>query len=286
MKSFSGKVKLAYSHSYEYNLEKFESIMELDNWIEKTEINRNFKSKGRLSSIQGNYEFTGTKNYEEARDLLIHGWEEKAKELTTKLKSKPIMNDTRSKMVYDTIGFQPSVPRYLQGVPQNMFNLKKVAIKKTKVINVVKFISYVCSTPTYEIEEESIKALRIIQLLENQGYKCNLYVHCMTYDNCQVSAWELKLKNATDRLNISKVAFPLVHPSFLRRINFAWGERSIITPLAYTNGYGRPINGNEEKIYVESLRELSEYKNTLFISSFMNISEEDYIKKELENILK
>ncbi|NLZ47000.1 MAG: hypothetical protein GX896_09955 [Clostridiales bacterium] len=283
MRRITGTVELDFRGPKVFNLEKFESIEELDRWINTTKLNVPFRY-ARLASKEGTYYFTKTESYEEARELLVNGWEEKAKDLTKKLNSKPIMNDTRNKMVYDVVGFQPSVPRYLQGIPQNMFNSKKIATKKTKILNVVKLISYVSHTPADKIEEESVKALRIVQLLEQQGFKCNLYVHCMTESDGRVPAFELKLKNAADRLNISKVAFPLVHPSFLRRINFAWAERSEIITKGHVHGYGRPINGSEEQRYIESLKKNQGYKNTLFISSFISESEEEYIEKNLKNI--
>jgi len=43
-------------------------------------------------------------------------------------------------------------------------------------------------------------------------------------------------------MNISKLAFPLVHPSMLRRLMFKYLEvTDLITNRDFANGYGSPI---------------------------------------------
>ena len=63
----------------------------------------------------------------------------------------------------------------------------------------------------------------------------------------------LKLKDSKQPFDILKLCFPLVHPSMLRRLSFAWLERS---PLVYhdsfTCGYGKATN------FVKPVEEITE----------------------------
>ena len=56
---------------------------------------------------------------------------------------------------------------------------------------------------------------------------------------------KFKIKSANERLNISNVAFPLIHPSFLRRIMFKVIEHSPIFTPPFTNSYGRVVQVDE-----------------------------------------
>ena len=56
-----------------------------------------------------------------------------------------------------------------------------------------------------------------------------------------IIANKVRIKNANERLNLSKVSFPLVHPSYLRRINIRWIERFEYTTKAYNKCYGSPM---------------------------------------------
>jgi hypothetical protein len=283
MLEFSKEVRIS-NKNLDYRVERFGSINEFNKYLEK-EPNHVFKSKGILASREGSYSFTNTHTYSEAHDLLKYGWEDKAKEITKKMKNKMLLNGTRNKMVYDIVGFQPSVARYVQGIPQNMHNSKKVQTKKNKILNVVKFVTYPASISAERIEEESMKALRIIQLLENDGYKCNLFVNDTSWEDGIALSVELKIKNSADRLNISKVIFPLVHPSYLRRIVFAWVERAKHTTQGFKYGYGKAVYKKDDtENLINDLKGMPQYKNTLFIPSILEMDEEEYIKKELAKL--
>lgn len=119
----------------------FNSIADVVNYIDTTE--RTLFYQKYHKSDDTNCYFRGTHTMEEARDLLFHGWEDGAKQLKSKLDAKVNVNNSgyRNKAFYDIAGFQCSVPRYLQGIPTNMINNKKV-IQKQKVVNITKDFGY------------------------------------------------------------------------------------------------------------------------------------------------
>lgn len=226
------------------NLVEFTSLYDFTNYILGTEYNgvfRNFTKK----SIIGKEKFCGTASFEEAMDLFKNGWSQMAENLQKRLvaKEKQVVYGAKQKTIYDVAGFQASVPRYLQGIPTNMINKKSVPVKQ-KVITVSKEISYSWQITTEQIIEESVKALMIVKKLEAQGLKVNLNIlfiaKSMLFDG-EVFAIKVKIKNANERLNVSKLAFPLVNPSMLRRLFFRFIEVYPRITEDFKYGYGVSI---------------------------------------------
>lgn len=227
---------------------EFNSLQEFYKYLCDTPLNDSFRWK-RLSSVKGDYRFTQTNSYEEAVDLFHNGWSEMSQRLSQRLKAEGKMEHVMvAKPVQSVEGFQPIVPLYLSGIPNNMINRKMQPVKQ-KVVTLNKSVSYSCGVSTDEIVDESIKAFRIIQKLEAQNYRVNLNVVLGVYEaNGYWSdtikngyAIKVKLKKANEKLNISKLAFPLVHPSMLRRLFLRFMEVHPGVPDEYTGGYGRPM---------------------------------------------
>lgn len=136
----------------------FNSIAEVVNYIDTVERTPFYKSHHKSDDY--NYNFRGTHSMEEARELLLHGWDDGAKQLKDKLDAKVNVNNIgyRNKTFYDVTGFQCSVPRYLQGIPTNMINNKRV-MQKQKVVNITKdtINCFVCCGNKYSDALRKIK---------------------------------------------------------------------------------------------------------------------------------
>ena len=220
---------------------EFDSLNEFYSYITTTEINKAFEHKS-LHSIHGSEDFTGTKSFEEAVELFKNGWTEKAKELTQKLKviENEVEVNTKQKPCLSMQGYQAVVPLYLHGVPNNMVNKKMVPVKQ-KVITINKPISYAARISKQQILEESIKALQVIKKIEAQGVRCNLNIVWAVSAGKTIIV-KVRIKSSTEKLNISKLAFPLVNPSMLRRLAFRFLEVYPGVTEAFTWGYGTPVN--------------------------------------------
>lgn len=213
----------------------FQNITELVHFIETKEIYPNFT---RPNSIYGSYPFTGTESFEEAKDLLLHGWEHGTIEIKRKVEARNTGVMLKQKTVYDVAGYQCSVPRYLQGIPTNMINKKSIP-QKNKVITINKCCSYSALVDRKTIIEENVKVLQLVNRMEKQGYRVNLNVLFGTVKR-NISVIKVRIKSSSQKLNIKQTAFPLVHPSMLRRIIFAVWERSEECSYSgFENGYGR-----------------------------------------------
>ena len=200
---------------------EFKSINEFITFLQTNE-NTGY---GNESHCNDSY-FTGTKTYEEALKMLAGGWTEEAKKLTqilnVSVSTKQQMMQRRQ--VRSVAGGQAIVAAYLNGAPNNMM-LQKLEPKKQKVITITKAIGYMAGVSKDEIRAESIKALKVVMKLEAQGYRVNLNVMSVAKQGSKAVVCKIRVKNANEKLNISKVAFPLVHSSMLRRFVFEFREK-------------------------------------------------------------
>ena len=222
---------------------EFSSISQFYDYICETPINGAFRWKTLKSSdtSKDKYEFTKTHSFKEASELLRNGWDDMAQDLTNRLNvnvnTVPTM---KRKSVLSVAGYQPVVALYLAGVPQNMIDTKMVPVK-SKIINITKSINYSGGTSTETIIRESIKAMQVVKRLEAQGYRVNLSIALGTAADYRNVLCKVCIKRAGEKLNVSKLAFPMVHPSMLRRLFFRYIEVCPDVTYGYTHGYGHPV---------------------------------------------
>lgn len=212
----------------------FNSITEIVQFNRETERTQFYKNYHRSDELgRSRYDFTKTNSYEEAENLLLHGWDEMAEKLTKKINDIKCKNEYKNKTVYGVQGYQACVPRYLQGMPDSMVSSKRT-VTKQKILNIVKDFGYSGATSAQTIENESIKVLKTVSDLESRGYRVNLSITFVSKHHGKYISMIFKIKNASQRMNIKQMAFPLVHPSMFRRIVFGVIER-----LEETKNFGR-----------------------------------------------
>jgi hypothetical protein len=117
------------------------------------------------------------------------------------------------------------------------------------------------------MKEESIKCFQIIKKIEQSGIRVNLNLMISTGHACV----KIRLKSANEKLNLSKLAFPLVHPSMFRRLYFRFVEVYPTIPKSYRYGYGRVPSEKE-------FRKVSE-KNEFVLPTLLKGCSEDEISR-------
>lgn len=233
--------KTGYNNSNTVHKTDFDTLSEFKNYIANAKNNKVFGYSKQTSQTAG-YSFTLTKNYEEALELLNNGWSEGAKDLTAQLNiaNAKMQPKEVKRAVYDIVGFQASVPRYIQGIPTNMVN-KKTIKQKQKVLNLYKSITYYGGVDAKQIMKDSVKFLQIVQAVEAKGIRVNAYVYFHSVSGGEEIVATVKIKAASEKLNISKMSFPLLHPSMLRRFMFRFMETEPnMQNNSFRDGYGRP----------------------------------------------
>lgn len=219
------------------------SIQDFVNYINSNPLN-SLSVGNEHSQEESTYRtnFTGTSNYAEAEDLLLHGWDYMAKELKSKIGANTGLTGHTQRQVYSVAGVVPCVPRYLQGLPDSMVTYRRVP-KREKVLTINKDFMYSFSVRQETIINESVKVLNAVNMLEKQGYRVKLNIVCTTWDSMSGNkkhTVKVCIKQSSQRLNIKQIAFPLVHPSMLRRIWFKCIEHDPFCNLesfAKTKGY-------------------------------------------------
>lgn len=216
----------------------FNSLSELENFISSSpRVKGNEERTTSEDTSDTFFKFSDTMDYSQAAEFLrsgyTYGCDQLQKEMTGLAKNYKNVTTVKN----DVFGVVPNIGAYMTGHPKNMINIKteKKAVK-TKVINMI----VNTTVPARYTKEEITKlgAATLLQLirLERDGFKVNLYVaNKIEWKSNQLVCFT-KVKNSSEKLNILKVAYPIVHPSFLRRHMFAVYERTI----KIDKGYGYP----------------------------------------------
>lgn len=241
------------------NVEQFKSIAQLKNTIDSRQLNQLFKEEREydLASENGDEDFTGTKSYSQAEELLIKGWADPLEKMNKEFnKGSKIKADRKTKLYVtnDVVGCVPCVPRAIMGLPDSMidYSTKTMPVKTMTIVYDSCASAYV---KTNTLIENGIVILNLIKYLELQGYKVKLDLMVGTIKVREANIIRVSLKEFKQPLDLKKLAFPLANPSMLRRIFFKWLERTPkLTERRFTRGYGQPLAVADEEEIVEVLK--------------------------------
>ena len=214
----------------------FESPKALSEFIKKTPQTSTGKKYGNVQ-IEGKKDFYGTENWEEAEKLLVSGDFENMKKINIAAVNNDIPGcgyERKNTYKQGPVGFLPVVPKVLSGCPDNMLSMRKQFTATTKILNICYNSSTVWNVKTDDMINTAANVASVIRGLEKSGYRVNLYVAGICRNKSQTIGAAVKLKNAGEYLDILRLAYPLVHPSFFRRHILAYMERC--------KGYRMPEN--------------------------------------------
>lgn len=205
----------------------YPSVADVLRDMESAKKHKNIFERSVFGSVAvGRFNYFG--KFEEAEKALTAGtWSTGIEKLNVAFgaEAKNLEERKRQKMFYDIVGYQASVPRYLQGLPQNMINSKPVQ-KKERIITIVKHVGYLADVTADEIISNSAKALAILNKVEQMGIRCNLDIYSPAKRN-GTGIIRIRIKNANERLSVGKLAFPLANPDMLRRCIFALRQENV-----------------------------------------------------------
>ena len=221
-------------------LNKFDSIDELVNYVTTKK-----RKPGRGdSSDEEDYGFYKTENFKEAVELLKYGDEELYKKISnekSKIKIENLLGNARNRQQYynDLSGFMPNVANYMTGNPRSMINIRKNGVSQ-KIINIFLNIRVAAGVRADDVIKIGSKYLTIIDLLEKNGYRCNLYSGVANRNSSgdRHCVMMVRVKSDREPMNIKKLSFTLAHPSMQRRIKFRWMEVNDYE-YDFTCGYGQ-----------------------------------------------
>lgn len=232
-----------YMNGKDLYITEYHSVGEFIADINSLEPNRFYKDRSLSSQDKEDNDngWHASRDYARAVYMITNGWDSAAQKMAAKVKMTNGMSSVvrTSRPTYGVVGSQASVPRYLQGIPTNMVS-RQTTYSKQKVITITKGISYSARWSSEAIIAEAVKALQIIQSMENGGQRVRLNVMLATTENNKHSVCKVCVKQPDERLNISKMAFALAHPAMLRRFLFKWIECDPFIDFDLGYGYGVP----------------------------------------------
>ena len=237
-----------------------------------------------MDSVDNGYSFTGTNSYKEAWNLCRYTMSEGFTQFADKFDSLNYFVDSEDKpeAYYSVSGFLPSVPRYLLNIPTSMHSYH--IVKEQPIVHIYMNYSYSADTSLKAVENRGIIVLSLISYLEKKGYKVNFYGFDLshTHSYSEMIFMEIPLKKDYEKLNLKSLYFPLVHPSFLRRLLFRVTEKLPLRSTEWVGTYGIPSKYQESVDFLERYQKLSHKDQIIFISSphelgiYGNNLKEDY----------
>lgn len=223
--------------------EEYDTIGELVRVLNDRPNNDGMKDK--YSSKDGSEKFTGTKSFNQALEFLNNGWTEKLAEikkgLATSSSVKTTQNTNRKRPTTGIVGYAPCVPNAILGLPNSMIATDNTPVK-VKAVTIVYCPSVSGGWEAEELMKCGIEVLRIVNKLELEGVRVKLVVEGLCSETTKTVAQCLvTIKDWRQPLDLAKIAFPVAHPSLLRRIMFKWLETvPDMNDRDYRWGYGNP----------------------------------------------
>lgn len=228
--------------------ERFNSVTAFYSGIKDKSAQKAFagyEASQQISSYRD--EFTGTTSFEAATRLLLEGDRENADSVLRRVVAiKREVGKTTKRQLVGTgvVGFAPNVPNFLAGVPRNMITATPTN-KKDKIINLVYNTTAPADTDKEVLQRAVINMAGAIVALEAGGARVNVYAtFSVSASGGHRSGVFVKVKNASQPLDVLKMIYPLGHPSMMRRHFFRWLEVTKM-PAAFRHGYGQYMQNYE-----------------------------------------
>ena len=279
-KIYDKKVSGLIKGLYPIHIEQFEGGME----VVAVNNNRNKIALGGFYDVRKkrySSSFEAVASFKEANDLLAGGYQPTVDAMRGVFKASRKGEGTRFSFQNSVQGFAPVVPLALKNVPNSMISMTMKPIK-AKVIDIYYDMTIGCFVDSKDIIKAGQTMLGVIVEMERQGYRFNLYA-CQTYadrEDCDMLV--VKVKNASQPVDLKRISFPLTHPAFFRVIGFDWYSR--VPGGKYRSGYGHAMAYDFSKEKLGFMATQLFGKNAIWFSSKELMGQgEEYIREVVSN---
>lgn len=169
-------------------------------------------------------DFAGTANWNEAKELATNGWMEVRPQIDAAIDSVRDQlrhsGTLRPVFRFDVSGGEVMVPRYLECEPECMREAFLVpSLGRTVKIAIQTTTSGAVSTKQILARGAAVLGLVEVLALMNIG--------CEVWAINSISGWDggIKLREASDPMDLNTIAFAIAHPSMQRRVFFGLQEQ-------------------------------------------------------------
>lgn len=259
--------------------EQFGSYEEYLKVVEERNKTNPHRSDGKLENLNGSW--YGVKSYEEARNLLVNGWEKQVDYLKKQLMKEIDLCDDKKvvRTFNDVAGYMPIVPNAIMGLPNSMIN-QRMDRKKSKIIKFLIGMNRSCAYGSKEIIDKMSKVLARIAILEKHGYRCRLEIFGSFHDgnassDKTIACHSVLLKSENQLFDLRRVAFPIAHTAMQRVFGFGWENSIPLKDSEYHFGaLGRAVQYWNKNAREDLLNAINENKEKLvYVSMDTDIEE-------------
>ena len=253
--------------NYKMFYRRYDSVLRFTSYLERGKSQPAFKGfESSLDESGWRTEWAGTESFKCAQTIM----EEGDKEIQSKLEKAGVAK-TRTKIakmmpkrrIYaDVVGFAPHVPNYIVGIPLQMINMQET-YEPAKVVDIYYNCCASCGVSAEDLINAASKFMSACMILEAKtNIRLNIFVVEVAEKSRQVIAPTIRIKTAGQQFNTLKMAYPMCHPSMLRRHMFRWLEVTPGIDKTWLNGYGHVVTENTkateylraEKVQVDSMQ--------------------------------
>lgn len=231
-----------------YRIEHFKSIYEFESALKSRPINKDFDiSDGSADTHKSNW--FQTKDYDEAEELLLNGWNAKIDELKGTLEKFSRKVAVQQRITENNVvGFMPNVPRAIKGYPDSMFSHREVNKTETRnTIHIIYSMSSCAGTSGNQLLQAGLAILKMAMILDKSNIRTKIdLVPFESYEGGDYIACTVGIKDYRQSFNFSKMAYPIANPSFFRRHGFRYLETLSGDLYKWSCGYGGNTYGRSD----------------------------------------
>lgn len=231
-----------------YRIEHFKSIYEFESALKSRPINEAFNIS-RGSSDTKRSEWFQTKDYDEAEDLLLNGWNAKIGEMKGSLEKFSRKVAVQQRITENNVvGFMPNVPRAIKGYPDSMFSHREIKKSETRnTVHIIYSMSSSAGTSGEDLLQAGLAILKMSMILDKSNIRTKIdLVPFESYCGGDYIACTVGIKDYRQSFNYSKMAYPIANPSFFRRHGFRYLETMSGNLDKWSFGYGGAVHGNSD----------------------------------------
>lgn len=183
-------------------------------------------------------------------------------------------------VTYDFAGQRPIVQRAVQSNPYAFQNVKK-QYKENKFITIIFDQTVPWTYSGTKMTENGKKFLATLKYMEQNGYRIRLFgcAGAKNYSN-QANMVLLKLKDYHEGFSLSRIAFPIVNPNFLRNVFFAWTDREP-SCIDLGSGYGYALGNTYNDTTLGNQMSMLLQTACIYVTNF-TVEKENFVDKLIE----
>lgn len=232
-------------------VKKFNSVTDYMRYLDNGEVQKGFRDAGK----EGSAGWTGTKDYETSMKLLAYGDKEMLDKVNqagvSDARAKVAVMQKRKTFCASVVGAIPHIPNFVAGTPNSMIAVREVKTKK-RVINLFYNAAFDSSVGTDAIINVAANVMSAIILIEASGVHVNLYAGCISRKDRQLVSAIVKLKDSGQRLDVLKLCYPMINPSWTRRQFIRYIDITPNVKEGFAVGHGSPETSKDDKFKVLS----------------------------------